>query len=411
MPRLEEYRSIVGADVLEELRVLARHLEGRSVLHVNSTAVGGGVAEILSRMVPLLEELGMKASWEVIRGGEDFYAVTKKFHNALHGDPAEVLPKDYQVYEDTLDQNLARMPLDADIAFMHDPQPAALVKKRRGMANRWLWRCHIDVSRPDPGVWSFLKPYVEQYDACVFSAPSFARKLSIPQVLIAPSIDPLSDKNRELSEEEIRTVLERMQIPTDKPIVTQISRFDRLKDPLGVIEAFQKVRASADARLVLLGGPADDDPEGAQVLAEVRERAHGDSDIHILCLPPTSHIEVNALQRASAVVVQKSLREGFGLTVAEALWKGRPVIAGAVGGIPSQIAHKQSGILVHSIDGTAYWLRRLLNEPAYAKKLGENGREHVRQNFLLTRHLRDYLLLFLGTMRGWSDYIPLTEQK
>ncbi len=408
MQRLETYAPIVGEDALEELRLLARNLRGKSVLHVNSTAVGGGVAEILNRMVPLLNELGVPTRWEVIKGGEDFYAVTKKFHNALHGDPQEVSPRDYQVYVDTQDANLAGMALDADIVFIHDPQPCALVKKRREVNNHWIWRCHIDISRPYGGVWGFLKPYVEQYDACVISAPPFSQPLAIPQVLIPPSIDPLSDKNRDLEPEEIRAILDRLQIPTDRPLVTQVSRFDRLKDPLGVMEAFQKVKRHAKARLLLVGGSADDDPEGAQVLAEVREKAKNDPDVLVLCLPPTSHLEINAIQRASTVVLQKSLREGFGLTVSEALWKGKPVIAGAVGGIPLQIAHKYSGVLVHSVDGAAYWLKQLLSEPAFAKKLGENGREHVRQNFLLTRHLRDYLLLFLSVGHPRADMIRLS---
>lgn len=407
MPHLEEYRGIVGTDTLEELHLLARHLEGKSVLHVNSTAVGGGVAEILNRMVPLFRELDINTTWEVIKGGEDFYAVTKKFHNALHGDEQEVAPKDYQVYEDTLDQNLAQMKLDADIVFIHDPQPAALVKKRRELKNHWIWRCHIDLSQPDPHVWDFLRPYVEQYDTCVFSAPSFAQTLHIPQVLISPSIDPLSDKNRDLREEEIKAILDRLRIPTDKPLVTQVSRFDRLKDPLGVIEAFQKVKPYVEARLLLVGGSADDDPEGAQVLSEVQEKAQEDPDILVLSLPPTSHVEVNAIQRASSVILQKSLREGFGLTVTEALWKGKPVIASAVGGIPFQITHKYSGILTHTIDGAAYWLKQILSEPKYAKKLGENGKEHIRQNFLLTRHLRDYLLMFISLYHHPSDLIHL----
>ena len=407
MPRLEEYQNIIGTDTLEELYLLARHLNGKSVLHVNSTAVGGGVAEILNRMVPLLCELGVESRWEVIKGGEGFYAVTKKFHNALHGDPQDVTPKDYQVYEDTLDQNLSRMKLDSDIVFIHDPQPAALVKKRRELKNHWIWRCHIDLSQPNPQVWDFLRPYVEQYDACVFSAPAFARKLSISQALISPSIDPLSDKNKDLDEEETRIILDRLHIPTDKPLVTQVSRFDRLKDPVGVIEAFEKVKPYVEARLLLVGGSAEDDPEGAQVLNEVRERADGDPDILIIGLPPTNHLEINAIQRASSVILQKSLREGFGLTVTEALWKGKPVIASAVGGIPLQITHKHSGILTHSIDGTAYWLKQLLNEPGYAMKLGENGREHVRQNFLLTRHLKDYLLLFISLYHRSSEFIHL----
>jgi trehalose synthase len=406
--RLEEYRSIVGPDTLEELHLLAKHLNGKSILNVNSTAVGGGVAEILNRMVPLLCEMGIDVRWEVIKGGEVFYSVTKKFHNSLQGSPQDVTAKDYQVYEDTVDQNLSRMALDQDIVFVHDPQPAALVKKRPGLGNHWIWRCHIDLSKPDPRVWDFLRPYVEQYDACVFSAPAFSQTLSIPQVLISPSIDPLSDKNKELHEVEIRGILDRLQIPTDKPLVTQVSRFDYLKDPIGVIEAFKKVKSYVDARLLLVGGSADDDPEGAQVLNEVRERAKGDPDILILCLPPTNHLEINAIQRASTVILQKSLREGFGLTVTEGLWKGKPVIASAVGGIPLQITHKHSGILTHSIDGTAYWLKQLIHEPAFAKKLGENGREHVRQNFLLTRHLRDYLLLFISLYHPSSDFIRLS---
>jgi len=407
MPHLEEYRSIIGTDTLEELYLLAQHLKGKSVLHVNSTAVGGGVAEILNRMVPLLHELGIDTTWEVIKGGEDFYSVTKKFHNALHGDAQEVQPRDYQIYVDTLDQNLTQMKLDADIVFIHDPQPAALVKKRREQKNHWIWRCHIDLSQPNPYVWDFLRPYVEQYDTCVFSAPSFAQTLSIPQVLISPSIDPLSDKNRDLREEEVRAILERLRIPTDKPLVTQVSRFDRLKDPKGVIEAFQKVKPYVEARLLLVGGSADDDPEGAQVLSEVQERAQEDPDILVLPLPPTSHVEINAIQRASSVILQKSLREGFGLTVTEALWKGKPVIASAAGGIPLQITHKYSGILTHTIDGAAYWLKQLLSEPEYAKKLGKNGKEYVRQNFLLTRHLRDYLLVFLCLDHRQSDLIHL----
>ncbi len=407
MPRLEEYSGVTGIHNIEELRLIARHLEGKSVVHVNSTAVGGGVAEILNRMVPLMAELGLNVRWEVIKGGEDFYALTKKFHNALHGTPQDIQPREYQIYEETNDDNLSRLDLSADIVFIHDPQPAALVKKRSELGGRWLWRCHIDVSKPDQKVWGFLKPYVDKYDACVFSAPGFSQQLNIPQALIQPSIDPLSDKNRELSPEEIKSVMDRLDIPLDKPLVTQVSRFDRLKDPKGVIEAFKKVKPYADARLLLVGGSADDDPEGAQVLEEIKETARGDEDIMIKSLPPTSNIEINAIQRVSSVIFQKSLREGFGLTVSEALWKAKPVIAGAVGGIPLQITHKYSGILVHSVDGAAYWLKRLLNEPAYAAKLGSNGREHVRENFLLTRQLKDYLLLFLFSQQPHADFVRL----
>ena len=263
----------------------------------------------------------------------------------------------------------------------------------------------MDVSSPNPGIWNFLKTYVEQYDSSVFSAPAFSQKLGIPQMLICPSIDPLSDKNRELAPEEMENILRPLNIPLDKPLVTQVSRFDRLKDPLGVIAVFKQIKKYENARLLLVGGSADDDPEGAEVLSEVKEASAGDPDILVLALPPTSHLEINAIQRASTVILQKSLREGFGLTITEALWKAKPVIAGAVGGIPLQIKHKYSGILTHSVEGTAYWLKRLLRDSAYAKKLGEVGRETVRQNFLLTRHIRDYLLLFLSLYYPGMDVV------
>ena len=246
-----------------------------------------------------------------------------------------------------------------------------------------------------PSVWEFLRPTVERYDAAVFSAPQFSRTLPIDQVLIAPSIDPLADKNRELDARTIESIVTSLGLDPGRPLVTQVSRFDRLKDPLGVIEAYRLAKKYNDCQLLLVGGSATDDPEGQAVLTECRDRAADDRDIHVVELPPTANIEINAVQRASTVLVQKSLREGFGLTVAEALWKAKPVIAGAVGGIPLQITHKYSGVLTHTIEGTAYWIKQLLNAPDFARHLGENGREHVRHNFLLTRHLRDYMLLFL----------------
>ncbi len=407
MPGIEDYRPFIGPETVEEIRWLGRRLAGRRVLNVNSTAVGGGVAEILSRLVPLMNDLGLAAKWDVIKGGDAFFSVTKKFHNALQGDAQDIGLRDYEIYERTLAENLAAMDLDADIVFVHDPQPAGLVTARVPGRNRWIWRCHIDLARPDLALWEYLQAHVRRYDACVFSAPSYSRDLPIPQALILPSIDPLSDKNRDLTTEEIDAVLARLEIPRDLPLVTQVSRFDRLKDPLGVIEAFEMARSHSEARLLLVGGTADDDPECQAVLDRVRERARGKADIMVLCLPPTSHLEINAIQRASSVVLQKSVREGFGLTVAEALWKGKPVIAGAVGGIPQQITHRFSGILTRSIEGTAYWLKQLLNEPVYARKLGENGREHVRQNFLLTRLLRDDLLLFLAVEHPGMEMIRL----
>lgn len=393
---LEDYAPIVGEPVINELRLLGQKLEGKVIRNINSTAVGGGVAEILNQMVPILKEMDIDARWDVIRGGDAFFNVTKKMHNALHGAALDFTPSDEKVYWDTQEMNLQSMDLNADIVYIHDPQPAGLIRQKAHAGNHWIWRCHIDVSSPNRMVWNFLKPLIELYDASVFSAPSFVQQLTLPQFLIAPSIDPLSDKNKELPQEFIDSVLERFQIPKDKPLVTQVSRFDFLKDPAGVIDAYRLVKPYIDCQLLLVGGSATDDPEGAKVLAEIKEKAQGDNDIHILELPPTSHLEINALQRASTVIIQKSLKEGFGLTVSEALWKGKPIIAGAVGGIPLQVTHKYSGILTMSVEGTAYWLKQLLQSPEFAHRLGENGREHVRDNFLLTRHLRDYLQLFLS---------------
>lgn len=393
MAKIEEYAPIVGQSVIDDLRLIAERLKGKVVQHINSTSVGGGVAEILNRMLPLLRELGIDARWDLIKGGRDFFEVTKKFHNVLHGRADEITDKDLNIFLETSNRNLEEVKTYGDIVFVHDPQPIALVNKRS--ANKWIWRCHIDVSDPHKKVWDFLMDFILKYDSAVFSAPSFSQKLPIRQFLIAPSIDPLSDKNRRLPQETVDRVLMKYNVPDDKPIITQISRFDRLKDPVGVIEVYKKVKKYNDCRLILAGGGASDDPEGVQVLQEVQERAKDDPDIHILLLPQND-IEINALQAASTIILQKSIREGFGLTVAEALWKAKPVVASRVGGIPLQIAHKYSGLLCHSIDGAAFAVKQLLNSPAYAKKLGENGREHIRNNFLLTRHLRDYISLFLS---------------
>ena len=407
MSMLKSYRSIAGSEIVDEIETLAKRLAGKSVVHVNSTKVGGGVAEILARMVPLLNELGIKTRWEIVKGTQDFYNATKKFHNALHGTAQDITEADFKAYAETVEANASQIDLSSDFVFIHDPQPAALVKKREQFKNRWIWRCHIDLSHAAPLVWNYFKPLVSAYDACVISDPHFSQELPIPQTLIAPSIDPLSEKNRDLTKTEIDEVFSRLKIPRDKPLITQVSRFDRLKDPLGVIEAFEALGSRAGARLLLVGGSADDDPEGAIVYQEALAKAKGNENIIILSLPPTCNLEINAIQRGSAIILQKSLREGFGLTVSEALWKSKPVIAGAVGGIPQQVVHKHTGILVHSIEGTTYWMRQLLRNPDMAQRLGENGKEHVRNNFLLTRHLRDYLLLFLMTENPYSDFIRL----
>ncbi|MEW6193393.1 MAG: glycosyltransferase [Bacillota bacterium] len=397
MPSINDYAPIVGQSLINELYLLAEKIPGRKVQNVNSTSVGGGVAEILTRMVPLLRELGLDARWDVIKGNDKFFNITKRIHNALHGASVEITPEDWEYFLEVNRSNAAEMDFSGDIFFIHDPQPVALVEKREQVGGKWVWRGHVDFTEPQPDVMEFLKSYISRYDCAVFSAPAFARNdLEIPQVLISPSIDPLSDKNKELPEETVEEILDRFGLDKSRPIVTQISRFDRLKDPLGVTEAFKKVKRHVDCQLVLAGGGATDDPEGLKVLEEVMSVATDNPDIHVIFLPPGSDIEINALQRASTVVLQKSLKEGFGLTVAEALWKAKPVIASAVGGIPLQIKHKYSGILTYSIDGTAHYLKQLLQEPKYAKALGLNGREHVKNNFLITRHIRDYLLLFLS---------------
>lgn len=395
MARLQEYEAVVGKNVIGELRLLGERLKGRIVQNINSTAVGGGVAEILSYMVPLLRELGVDARWDVIKGGGRFFQVTKAFHNALHGRRENITPEMLKTYLDTTQENLASMDIYGDIVFVHDPQPAGLIEKKSQIGKKWIWRCHIDISFPDQEVWDFIRQFVLRYDGAVFSAPSFAQELPIRQFLISPSIDPLDDKNKELNTKTIDGVLERFNIPKDKPIITQISRFDYLKDPVGVIKMFKLVKRYNPCRLVLAGGTATDDPESDKVLAEVREEAGDDPLIHILPIPSGSDIEINALQRASTIILQKSIKEGFGLTVTEALWKGKPVVAGAVGGIPLQIRHRYSGLLCHTVEGAAHLVKQLLNSPEYAKKLGENGRAHVRQNFLLTRHLKEYMLMFL----------------
>ena len=395
MVMLAEYEPIVGKNKIDELRLLASKLEGRSIQHVNSTAVGGGVAEILNRMLPLLKELGVNTWWDVVKGGEQFYDATKTIHNNLHGAGEPMSEELWDVFWETGRKNAEELECKADISFIHDPQPIMLVGQKPKRKNKWIWRCHVDVSHAMPTTWDMLRKYIVKYDSAVFSAPSFSKPLPIRQFLIAPSIDPLSDKNKELPQETIDEVLASYGIVTDKPIITQISRFDYLKDPVGVIDAYKQVKKYVDCQLILAGGTASDDPEGLEVLQKVQDRAADDKDIHVL-LMPHNDIHVNALQRASTVVMQKSLREGFGLTVTEALWKGKPVVAGAVGGIPLQIKHKYHGLLCRSIEGAAFTLKQLLQNPEYATALGKNGREHVRMNYLLTRHLREYILLFLS---------------
>ena len=395
-PWLSRYETIVGAGTLRALEALARKLRGHRIVMVNTTKTGGGVAEILHRVVVILNELGVPTTWEVMEGDERFFGVTKRMHNALHGHVEPLTEEDKEIYHERTRLEAERLALDGDLIFIHDPQPAALIQHRRKPGQRWVWRCHIDLSRRDAAYWDFLQPFVSEYDAAVFSHIAFVPpQLTLPTYLVPPSIDPFANKNRDLSEHEIEGVLERLGLTAAPGWITQISRFDRIKDPVGVIEAYRLVRNRRNqARLLLAGGGASDDPEGAEVLAEVRSRAATVPGVTVLELPPGSDLEINALQRASTVVLQKSLREGFALTVSEALWKRRAVVASAVGGIPLQVIHEQTGLLVHSIEGTAFQTIRLIDNPDLRRTLGDEGRQHVRDNFLHTREVRDYLAVF-----------------
>jgi len=404
---ISNYQGIVPDSQLEDISRLADALKGRSLKHINSTPQGGGVAELLTRLVPLARSVGIETSWDVIKGKPEFFEVTKAFHNALQGSEEELPGPSFGLYLECLRAQAHTIAFDADVVMVHDPQPLYLINYCRTDGCCPIWRCHIDVSHPNDRVWRFLSQALVHYQMAVFHVPEFARKLPIPQVVLAPSIDPLSEKNRELSEEEITAVTERFGIDRERPLLVQVSRFDRFKDPLGVIRAYRMVRQTFDCQLVLVGGGAQDDPEGGKVLEEVQEASAGDPDIFVLDLPAGSDTEINALQRAATVVLQKSTREGFGLTVTEGLWKGKPVIGGAVGGIPSQIIHGVSGFLVHSPEGAAFRLRYLLSHPRAAERMGANGREHVRRHFLITRHLRDHLMLMLVALSGGRAEQPI----
>jgi trehalose synthase len=393
-PHLDDYHNIIGQAQVDALRFLAHDLKGKTLKMVNSTAVGGGVAEMLNRLVPLLSELEVPAHWDVITGGNDFFEITKAFHNALHGTKYELTKAAQQIFLTYNEQNRQRIHFDEELVVIHDPQPLGLIRSKHKSAASWVWRCHIDLSNPDHNVWEFLRPFVELFDAAIFSSQSFARQLPIPQYLFYPCIDPLSEKNKELNDSVVQKVCDDFGIDRSRPIVTQVSRFDRLKDPVGVVQAYKLAKKYVDCQLVLAGGGASDDPEGAAVLQEVKDAAGDDPDIIILDLPPWCALEINAIQRASTIVVQKSLKEGFGLTVTEGLWKGKPTIAGAVGGIPNQIIHKLTGVLVHSVEGCAFQIRYLLTHPEFAKRIGTAGREHVKENFLITTNVKRWLLLF-----------------
>ena len=411
MTMLSDYAGVVGEDVVDHLRQLAATLKGMKVVHVNSTRQGGGVAEILSWLIPLQCELGMEARWEVISGKNEFYQCTKHFHNALQGNPGLIAESLLKAYEETnrdAAEKLGPVLRDADMVFIHDPQPAAMLKHFPSRKGKWIWRCHIDASHPYRPVWKYLRNLVAGYDASIFSLADFVQMLPHTVYLVPPSIDPLSEKNMELERAEVQETCARFGIDPARPMMLQVSRFDRFKDPIGVIQAYRQATVFIPAlQLVLAGSGASDDPEGEIVLAEVRAAAREDPDIHILLLPPDAHRTINALQRAADFVLQKSLKEGFGLTVAEAMWKGKPVIGGDTGGIRRQVINHHTGFLVNSPEGAALRIRYLLHHREKLMEMGGKAREFVRQNFLTTRQLREYLTLMVGLTHGAEDLVRL----
>ena len=408
---LDDYAAVAGTDVIDELRQLAAPIAGMKIVHVNSTRYGGGVAEILNRLVPLMRELGIDASWEVIHGTPEFYQCTKSFHNALQGWSVKIHHDLLRAYEAVNAENAEELrgKLEpADVVFIHDPQPAPLLKHMPDRRGKWVWRCHIDVSQPYRPVWKYLKDFVAPYDASIWSLATFAQPLPHPQYLIPPSIDPLSQKNIELEPAEVQSVCRDLDIDCGRPMITQVSRFDLFKDPIGVIKAYTLAKPEVPGlQLVLAGSGASDDPEGEAVLRDVHAAAKGDPDIHVLLLPPDAHRQINALQRAANVVVQKSLREGFGLTVTEALWKGKPVIGGNTGGIRLQVINHHTGFLVNTPEGCALRVRYLLDNREKLREMGEKGRRFVRDHFLLTRHLREYLTMIEAVLRNVDERIEL----
>jgi trehalose synthase len=399
---LEDYRGIVGDETLGSIHAKARRLLGRRVLHINSTYQGGGVAELLSSLVPLTNDAGVDADWRILLGNNDFFQVTKKFHNALQGGRVNLTRRKLDLYEDVNRTFASFAQLDRDVVVVHDPQPLPMIryfKKRQP----WVWRCHIDLSDPNPALWDYLRGFILRYDMMLVSHPDYLRpEVPVEQRIVHPAIDPLATKNTDLRPADIDRLLAKQRIPRDKPLVTQVSRFDPWKDPLGVIEAFKLVRQEVDCRLVLCGSMAADDPEGLIVYREMARKARRlvESGDVILIAQDSPSAFINALQRASSVVLQKSLREGFGLTVAEAMWKGTPVVASRVGGIPLQITDGETGYLVgpHDIASTAKRIVALLQDAELSSTIGAQAREAVRERFLITRLLSDYLDVFTDVL-------------
>ena len=395
---LNKYAPIIGEEKVVEIKELAERLTGKSVCHVNSTAFGGGVAEILHRLIPLIQDVGLKVDWILMKGSDEFFNVTKSFHNGLQGLKIPFTGEMEKTYLEYNEANAHRLDLHHDFVLIHDPQPAAVISYQKNRSGKWIWRCHIDLSNPNPEYINFLTPILHQYDSLIFTMDQYVPEplKSREVAIIPPSIDPLSDKNKHIPQEEIASILKRFDVDPEKPIVTQVSRFDPWKDPLGVIDAYRLVKREVpDLQLLLIACMAKDDPEGWTYYEKTARHAGEDSDIHLLTdLNCVADIEVNAFQRASNVILQKSTREGFGLSVAEALWKEVPVVGGNVGGIPMQVLDGVNGFLVNNVEEAAEKTLYLLQHPNEAKKMGAKGKEHILKNFLITRHLQDYLKLF-----------------
>jgi len=387
--RIEHYEDLIGAEALERIILKARRLHGLRVVNISSTFYGGGVAEILSSLTLLQRALGIRADWRLIQGSPDFFSITKKLHNALQGGEINLSEMKKEIYEGIIFHNALRMDVEADIVVVHDPQPLPLITHFRHTCP-WVWRCHVDLSRPDPDAWGYLREFVEEYDAVVVSLPEYAQEVHVPQLSFMPALDPFSIKNREMSDAEIDDRLRHYGIPEDLPIVAQISRFDRWKDPEGVIEAFRIARKDVDATLVLLGNVAMDDPEGQEVFESLLDC----KEERILILTAEDSALVNALQRRAAVILQKSLREGFGLTVTEAMWKGTAVIGGECGGIRHQIEDGRNGFLVSTVEEAAKRIAQLVGDADLRRRLGTAARETVREKFLMSRLAEQYLDLF-----------------
>src|SRR5438876_2587527 len=390
IPQIEDYEPLVGAETVERIREKARKFKGLRVANFNSTYYGGGVAEMISGLTLLMNSLGLRTEWRVVQGTADFFSITKKMHNALQGGEIDLSGIKKEIYEQVMFENSVRNFLEHDFVIVHDPQPLGLIEHYAKKCP-WIWRCHIDLSRPRREMWDYLRPWIDKYDAAIVSCPEYKHEMKPPQRVFMPAINPFNIKNGELSDKEIDERLAHYEIPTDLPLVTQISRFDPGKDPEGVVKAFKLARKEVKATLVLLGNFATDDPEGSQIFESLR--ACQEERILILTKGDDTAL-VNALQTRASVVLQKSLREGFGLTVAEAMWKSRAVIGGDVGGIRYQIEDGVNGFLVSTIEDAAERIVRLLKDEKLRAELGRKARETVREKFLLSRYVENYLDLF-----------------